>query len=113
MANFKFSCPGPGYSEEGFFMIGDPVPGPPFMDKCQASFQVPFLRSQAQQLQAKGSSLLVEVLKQGFDVSYSNPYRDDCQKCYKHSGGQCGLMVNLFAFVMISSILVSKSRCFD
>ncbi|KAJ6707477.1 RUST RESISTANCE KINASE LR10-RELATED [Salix viminalis] len=89
MANFKFSCPSPAYSE-GFFMIGDPVPGPPSMEKCQTSFQVPFLRSGAQQLRDKGSSLLVEVLKEGFDVSYRNPYSADCQKCYKHSGGQCG-----------------------
>uniref|UniRef100_A0A6N2LVA0 non-specific serine/threonine protein kinase n=1 Tax=Salix viminalis TaxID=40686 RepID=A0A6N2LVA0_SALVM len=90
MANFKFSCPGPGYSEESFFMIGDPVPGPPLMDKCQTSFQVPFLRSREQELQAKGSSLLVEVLKEGFDVRYSNPSRDDYKKWYKHSGGQSG-----------------------
>ncbi|KAJ6738615.1 LEAF RUST 10 DISEASE-RESISTANCE LOCUS RECEPTOR-LIKE PROTEIN KINASE-LIKE 1.4 [Salix koriyanagi] len=90
MANFKFSCPGQGYSEKGFFMIGDPVPGTAFMYKCQSSFQVPFLRSWVHQLEAKGSSLLVEVLKEGFDVSYSNPYSADCQKCNKHSGGQCG-----------------------
>ncbi|KAF9683964.1 hypothetical protein SADUNF_Sadunf04G0068700 [Salix dunnii] len=89
MANFKFSCPWPGYSEEGFFMIGDH--GPSFMDKCETRFQVPFLRNRAEELKAKGSSLLVEVLKEGFDVSYSNPYSVDCQKYYKHSGGQCEL----------------------
>ncbi|KAJ6402502.1 hypothetical protein OIU84_014576 [Salix udensis] len=74
MENFKLSCPWPEYSE-GFFMIGDPVPGPPFMHKCQTSFQVPILRSQ-EQLRDEGLSLLVEVLKEGFDVSYSNarPY---------------------------------------
>ncbi|KAJ6396396.1 hypothetical protein OIU77_021431 [Salix suchowensis] len=90
--NFKLSRPGPGHSEEGFFKIGDPDPGPgpPFMDKCQTSFQVPFLRSREQELQAKGSSLLVEVLKEGFDVSYSNPSSDDYQEWYKHSGGQSG-----------------------
>ncbi|KAF9683965.1 hypothetical protein SADUNF_Sadunf04G0068800 [Salix dunnii] len=87
MANTKFSCPRPGYSEEGFFKIGDPGPVP----QCRTSFQVPFLQSRAQQLQAIGSSLLVEVLKEGFDVSYSNPYSDDNQKCYKPSGGQSGL----------------------
>ncbi|KAJ6936196.1 hypothetical protein NC652_011049 [Populus alba x Populus x berolinensis] len=87
---FKFSCGKPGDSEEGFFIIDDPVSGPPFKDKCWTSFQVPFLQSQAQQLQATGSSLLVEVLKEGFDVSYRNPYSADCQKCRKHSGGQCG-----------------------
>ncbi|KAJ6738614.1 hypothetical protein OIU74_003555 [Salix koriyanagi] len=86
--NTKFSCPGQGYSEEGFFKIGDPGPGPG--PQCRTSFQVPFLRSRAPELQAKGSSLLVDVLKEGFDVSYSNSYSDDYQKCYKPSGGQSG-----------------------
>ncbi|KAJ6766576.1 LEAF RUST 10 DISEASE-RESISTANCE LOCUS RECEPTOR-LIKE PROTEIN KINASE-LIKE 1.4 [Salix purpurea] len=79
MTNFKFSCPGPGHSEEGFFMIGDPGPGPAFIHKCQTSFQVPILRSREQQLPAGGLSLLVEVLKEGFDVSYSNA-RPYCEK---------------------------------
>ncbi|KAJ6364675.1 hypothetical protein OIU76_029608 [Salix suchowensis] len=79
-----------GYSEEEFFKIGGPVFDPRFMEKCPPNFQVPFLPSWAQQLQANGSSSLVEVLKEGFDVSYRNPYSADCQKCYKHSGGQCG-----------------------
>jgi hypothetical protein len=85
-ANSKFSCGGPGDSEEGFFIIGDHPP----VDRCQTSFQVPFPRSWAQQPQAEGLSLLVKVLKEGFDVSYRNPYSADCQKCYKHSGRQCG-----------------------
>ncbi|KAJ6364659.1 hypothetical protein OIU76_029594 [Salix suchowensis] len=88
--NFKLSWCIPGYSEEEFFKIGGPVFDPRFMEKCPPNFQVPFLPSWAQQLQANGSSSLVEVLKEGFDVSYRNPYSADCQKCYKHSGGQCG-----------------------
>jgi len=90
---FKFSCPmtgDSGDSEEGFFKVGDPVSGLPSTGRCRTSFQVPFLRSRAEQLEAKGLSLLVEVLKEGFDVSYNNPYSADCQKCYKHSGRQCG-----------------------
>ncbi|KAL3596874.1 hypothetical protein D5086_008511 [Populus alba] len=88
---FKFSCPMPGGSEEeGFFKVGD---HPPMNSTCHASFQVPFLRSRAQQLQAEGSSLLGEVLKEGFDVRYSDPYSADCQKCSKHSGRQCGFDV--------------------
>jgi len=83
---FKLLCGMSGDSEEGFFMIGDH----PSMNSCQTSFQVPFLRSRAQQLQAEGSSLLGEVLKEGFDVLYSDPYSADCQKCSKHSGRQCG-----------------------
>ncbi|XP_061978045.1 LEAF RUST 10 DISEASE-RESISTANCE LOCUS RECEPTOR-LIKE PROTEIN KINASE-like 2.4 [Populus nigra] len=83
---FKFFCGMPGDLEEGFFRVGDH----PSVDWCRTSFQVPFLRSRAQQLQAEGSSLLVEVLKEGFDVSYRNPYGADCQKCYQHSGRQCG-----------------------
>ena len=71
-------------------MIGDPVYGLPFKDKCCTSFQVPFLQSWKQQLQAEGSSLLGKVLKEGFDVRYSDPYSADCQKCSKHSGRQCG-----------------------
>ncbi|KAJ6368178.1 hypothetical protein OIU78_000706 [Salix suchowensis] len=86
--NTKFSCPGQGYSEEGFFKIGDPGPGPG--PQCRTSFQVPFLRSRAPELQAKGSSLLVDVLKEGFDVSYKNHYSDDCKKSYEPSGGQSG-----------------------
>jgi hypothetical protein len=81
-----------GDSEEGFFMVGDSVFGLPSTDRCQTSFRVPVLRSRAQQLQAEGSSLLVVVLKEEFDVSYSNPYSADCQKCYKHSGRQCGFV---------------------
>ncbi|KAG6779154.1 hypothetical protein POTOM_015525 [Populus tomentosa] len=82
----KFQCGVPGYSEEGFFKVGDHPP----MERCWASFQVPFLRNRAQQLQAEGSSLLGEVLKEGFDVRYSHPYSADCQKCSNHSGRQCG-----------------------
>ncbi|KAL3596873.1 hypothetical protein D5086_008510 [Populus alba] len=60
---FKFSCPVPGDSEEEGFF------------------------------KAEGSSLLGEVLKEGFDVRYSDPYSADCQKCSKHSGRQCGFDV--------------------
>ena len=84
--NSKFSCPMPGDSEEGFFKFGDHPSG----DRCRTSFQVPFLWSWKQQLQAEGSSLLGKVSKDGFDVSYRNPYGANCQKCYKHSGRQCG-----------------------
>ncbi|KAJ6926558.1 hypothetical protein NC651_010847 [Populus alba x Populus x berolinensis] len=86
---FKLLCGMPGGSEEGFFKVGDHPP----MERCHTSFQVPFLRSRAQQLQAEGSSLLGEVLKEGFDVRYSDPYSADCQKCSKHSGRQCGFDV--------------------
>ncbi|KAI5591493.1 hypothetical protein BDE02_04G084000 [Populus trichocarpa] len=82
----KIPCPMPGDSGEGFFMIGDHPP----MERCQTRFQVPFLRSREEELQIEGSSLLGEVLKEGFDVRYSDPYSADCQKCSKHSGRQCG-----------------------
>ncbi|KAJ6936191.1 hypothetical protein NC652_011048 [Populus alba x Populus x berolinensis] len=85
---FKFQCGVPGYSEEGLFKVGDHPPME--RERCWASFQVPFLRNRAQQLQAEGSSLLGEVLKEGFDVRYSHPYSADCQKCSNHSGRQCG-----------------------
>ncbi|KAG6777458.1 hypothetical protein POTOM_017281 [Populus tomentosa] len=84
--NTKFSCPMPGYLEEGFFKVGDH----PSVDWCRTSFQVPFLQSWKEQLEAEGSSLLGKVLKEGFDVRYSDPYSADCQKCSKHSGRQCG-----------------------
>nr|TKS10278.1 hypothetical protein D5086_0000084840 [Populus alba] len=86
---FKFSCPVPGDLEEGFFKVGDPS-GLPSTGWCRTSFQVPFLRSKAHQLEAEGSSLLGEVLREGFDVRYSDPYSADCQTCSKHSGTQCG-----------------------
>ncbi|XP_011035095.1 PREDICTED: probable serine/threonine-protein kinase At1g18390 [Populus euphratica] len=86
--NSKFSCPMPGDSEDGFFEVGDHPPVDRYW--CRTSFQVPFVRSWKQQLQADGSSLLSKVLKEGFDVSYRDPYGADCQKCSKHSGRQCG-----------------------
>ena len=82
----------PGDSKEGFFKVGDPS-GLPSTGRCRASFQVPFLQSWKQQLEAEGLSLLGKVLKEGFDVRYSDPYSADCQKCSKHSGRQCGFDV--------------------
>ncbi|CAK7344273.1 unnamed protein product [Dovyalis caffra] len=89
--NFNFSCDTEGDSKEGVFMIGN------FSEKfdCQSTTQVPILTSQVDRLLAKGSLVLGEVLREGFDVSYSNPYSGDCDKCYKHSSRHCGFDAQL------------------
>ncbi|KAI4346907.1 hypothetical protein L6164_007770 [Bauhinia variegata] len=84
-----FYCEFNGTRYDSYSLIG-PVPRDPILDlvKCHASVQVPIFESEANRL--KGNrSLLSEVLMKGFNMSYTNPYDDDCAECLG-SGGLCG-----------------------
>nr|TKS00418.1 hypothetical protein D5086_0000182820 [Populus alba] len=90
----RFPCDNDGVTEEGFFSIVYPYGTEfsfPNLFECQTNIQVPILGTQAQQLLDNGS-LVGEVLKEGFDVSYSA----NCTECYKnHPGGYCGFDTQL------------------
>ncbi|XP_011021284.1 PREDICTED: probable receptor-like protein kinase At1g67000 isoform X2 [Populus euphratica] len=89
----RFSCDNDGVTIEGFFSIAYPYGEYSFPDafECHTNIRVPILGSRAQQLRDNGS-LVGEVLKEGFDVSYSA----NCSKCYKeHPGGYCGFDTQL------------------
>ncbi|KAJ6960479.1 hypothetical protein NC653_038496 [Populus alba x Populus x berolinensis] len=94
----RFPCDNDGVTEEGFFSIVYPYGTEySFLNtfECQTNIQVPILGTQAKQLLDNGS-LVGEVLKEGFDVSYSNPYSVNCTECYKnHPDGYCGFDTQL------------------
>ncbi|XP_061947722.1 LEAF RUST 10 DISEASE-RESISTANCE LOCUS RECEPTOR-LIKE PROTEIN KINASE-like 2.4 isoform X2 [Populus nigra] len=94
----RFSCDNHGVTEEGFFSIVYPYGTEyslPNTFECQTNIRVPILSTRAQQL-FDNESVVGEVLKEGFDVSYSNPYSANCTKCYKeHPGGYCGFDTQL------------------
>ncbi|KAJ6369669.1 hypothetical protein OIU76_028005 [Salix suchowensis] len=97
LRNFRFSCDVHGDPEEGLYVIYNPYFGYSYLStiECKTSVQVPVLGSQAQQLLGNGS-LVGEVLKEGFDVRYIDPYSADCTRCYKkHPGGYCGFDAQL------------------
>ncbi|KAJ6371025.1 hypothetical protein OIU77_001518 [Salix suchowensis] len=72
LRNFRFSCDVHGDPEEGF---------------SWESGHNSFLGN---------GSLVGEVLKEGFDVRYIDPYSADCTRCYKkHPGGYCGFDAQL------------------
>jgi hypothetical protein len=91
---YRFSCDNDGVTEEGFFSIVYPYgTGYSFPDtfECQTNIRVPIPETRVQQLLENGS-LVGEVLKEGFDVSYSA----SCTECYKkHPGGYCGFDTQL------------------
>ncbi|KAI5559269.1 hypothetical protein BDE02_17G098500 [Populus trichocarpa] len=94
----RFSCDNHGVTEEGFFSIVYPYGTEysfPNTFECQTTIRVPIPSTRAQQL-FDNESVVGEVLKEGFDVSYSNPYSANCTKCYKeHPGGYCGFDTQL------------------
>ena len=94
----RFSCDYHGVTEEGFFSIVYPYGTEysfPNTFECQTTIRVPIPSTRAQQL-FDNESVVGEVLKEGFDVSYSNPYSANCTKCYKeHPGGYCGFDTQL------------------
>ena len=97
LKNFRFSCDNHGVTEEGFFSIVYPYDGYSFPNtfECQTNIRVPIPGTRVQQLLDNGSPV-GEVLKEGFDVSYSNPYSASCTECYKeHPGGYCGFDTQL------------------
>ncbi|KAJ6735025.1 hypothetical protein OIU79_002158 [Salix purpurea] len=97
LRNFRFSCDVHGDPEEGLYVIYNPYFGYSYLStiECKTSVQVPVLGSQGQRLLGNGS-LVGEVLKEGFDVRYIDPYSADCTRCYKkHPGGYCGFDAQL------------------
>ncbi|KAJ6684347.1 hypothetical protein OIU85_007983 [Salix viminalis] len=92
LTNNRFSCDIYGDTEEGFYVINS-NPYNLYSTRwrkieCKTSIQVPILPS-------NGSSL-GEVLKEGFDVSYVDPYSADCTRCYKkYPAGYCGFDAQL------------------
>ncbi|KAJ6421387.1 hypothetical protein OIU84_028706 [Salix udensis] len=97
LRNFRFSCDIHGETEEGFYIIYIPYIGYSSLGtiECKTSIQVPVLLSQGQQLLGN-TSLVGEVLNEGFDVRYIDPYSADCTRCYKkHPGGYCGFDAQL------------------
>uniref|UniRef100_A0A6N2KA35 non-specific serine/threonine protein kinase n=1 Tax=Salix viminalis TaxID=40686 RepID=A0A6N2KA35_SALVM len=100
LTNNRFSCDIYGDTEEGFYVINS-NPYNLYSTRwrkieCKTSIQVPILPS-------NGSSL-GEVLKEGFDVSYVDPYSADCTRCYKkHPGGYCGFDAQLGKPICICS----------
>ncbi|KAJ6290640.1 hypothetical protein OIU78_026392 [Salix suchowensis] len=93
LTNNRFSCDINGDTEEVFYVINS-NPYNLYSTRwrkieCKTSIQVPILPRTS-----NGS--LGEVLKEGFDVSYIDPYSADCTRCYKkHPGGYCGFDAQL------------------
>lgn len=83
-----FTCEMNG-KKDAYYLIG-PVPSDPVLSifDCSVTMTVPILDSLVHVIQGN-RSLLGEVLRKGFNVSYSNPYAGDCDKCYL-KGGFCG-----------------------
>ncbi|KDP32982.1 hypothetical protein JCGZ_13013 [Jatropha curcas] len=83
-----FTCEMNG-KRDAYYLFG-PVPSDPILNifQCSVIITVPILEKSVHVLQGN-RSLLGEVLRDGFNVSYRNPYADDCEECY-HSGGHCG-----------------------
>ncbi|KAF9664000.1 hypothetical protein SADUNF_Sadunf17G0110400 [Salix dunnii] len=112
LGNFTFSCDIHGEKEEGFYVISNPYFEYSSHDtiECKTSIQVPVLGSQAKQLLFNGS-LVGEVLKEGFDVRYIDPYSADCTRCYeKHPGGYCGFDARLGKPVCICNDLLCPGK---
>ncbi|XP_058737570.1 LEAF RUST 10 DISEASE-RESISTANCE LOCUS RECEPTOR-LIKE PROTEIN KINASE-like 1.4 [Vicia villosa] len=85
-----FYCENNGYKNNSYSLIG-PFPSDPvlkFVD-CDESVGVPILVEQANRF-IGNRSLLREVLMKGFNVSYSNPFDDDCFECIDSGGQHCG-----------------------
>lgn len=83
-----FTCEING-KEDAYYLIG-PLPRDPMLSQfqCGAAISVP-IQSGFVDVLGSNRSLLSNVLKQGFNATYSNPFNEDCLKCF-HSGGECG-----------------------
>lgn len=86
-----FSCVVGGVnSSDAFYFVG-PLPIDPILriiTRCHVIVTVPLSGDAAQRLTVNKTSL-GEALREGFDVSYSNPYAGHCSNC-SSIGGQCG-----------------------
>ncbi|KAK7394170.1 hypothetical protein VNO78_14691 [Psophocarpus tetragonolobus] len=84
-----FHCFSNGNKNNSYSLLG-PFPLDPILAfvECDEQVEVPILKEQADRL-VKNRSLLGEVLMQGFNVNYTNPYERECDECLR-SGGLCG-----------------------
>ncbi|KAA8547780.1 hypothetical protein F0562_004209 [Nyssa sinensis] len=85
-----FSCNVSGVNSTDAFYLTGPVPSDPIMSfiECHVSIVTPVLGDAGVRLTSNRSTL-EEVLMQGFNVNYSDPYDNQCSQCIE-SGGQCG-----------------------
>lgn len=85
-----FYCDSNGYKNNSYTLIG-PFPLDPVLKfvQCDYGVGVPILEEQANRF-AGNRSLLREVLMEGFNVNYNNPFENDCFECISSGGQQCG-----------------------
>lgn len=95
----SFTCEIDG--KKGAYYLFGPVPSDPVLNifQCSVTTTVPILDRLVHVLEGN-RSLLGEVLREGFNVSYSNPYSGDCAKCYR-KGGSCGFDASTESFLCI------------
>ncbi|KAJ4822388.1 hypothetical protein Tsubulata_008924 [Turnera subulata] len=89
-----FSCDAHGFSGGDAYFWLEPVPRDPVLDFFQCKFSVTVPVVVDWEHQPKTIRSLVELLRDGFNVVYKNPYSDDCELCVQ-SGGQCGFDAEL------------------
>ncbi|XP_050227409.1 LEAF RUST 10 DISEASE-RESISTANCE LOCUS RECEPTOR-LIKE PROTEIN KINASE-like 1.4 isoform X4 [Mercurialis annua] len=75
--------------KDAYYWFG-PVPNDPILSRfhCNITLTVPVLKSSIPILE-NNPSFLGDVLRGGFNVSYNNPFANDCADCFR-SGGHCG-----------------------
>ncbi|KAI8534444.1 hypothetical protein RHMOL_Rhmol10G0090000 [Rhododendron molle] len=91
----RFSCELSGVnSSDAFYMVG-PVPVDPILQviaRCNVTVEVKLNGDAAGQLTGNRTTLR-EALMSGFNVSYSDPYEQQCSNC-SWVGGRCGFDLN-------------------
>ncbi|XP_057949747.1 LEAF RUST 10 DISEASE-RESISTANCE LOCUS RECEPTOR-LIKE PROTEIN KINASE-like 1.4 isoform X3 [Malania oleifera] len=86
----QFSCNTNSNSSYSYSLVG-PVPTDPIFNdvvNCSVSLTVPILRSTVGKL-GHNRTVLRDVLMEGFNVNYTDPYESRCLECYG-AGRQCG-----------------------
>ncbi|KAK7340937.1 hypothetical protein VNO77_21655 [Canavalia gladiata] len=85
-----FHCDSNGYKNDSYSLVG-PFPLDPILGvvECDRHIEVPILEEQANRL-VENRSLLREVLMEGFNVKYENPYESECSQCLGSGGQHCG-----------------------
>ncbi|KAA8547784.1 hypothetical protein F0562_004213 [Nyssa sinensis] len=85
-----FSCNVNGVNSSDSFYLTGPVPRDPIISflECNVSIVTPVIGDAGVRLTSNRSTL-EEVLMQGFNVNYSDPYDNQCSQCIEN-GGQCG-----------------------
>ncbi|XP_038691742.1 LEAF RUST 10 DISEASE-RESISTANCE LOCUS RECEPTOR-LIKE PROTEIN KINASE-like 1.4 isoform X3 [Tripterygium wilfordii] len=88
--NNSFSCALGGEVREDVYFLISRVPSGLDLSSvdCKERISLPILRSSVEKLVFNQSTIL-EVLRDGFNVNYRNPFENDCEKC-RESHGRCG-----------------------